>query len=106
MLRRCLWSALPFPPDSVPVRIMWQLEWDTSRIPAGLEYFRGVRMGIDQGVWFVSLECWHDELANSSLPYCRYGVGYCLAGRQNCFEQSDRSAGHTDVGLHPHGNGL
>ena len=30
----------------------------------------------------VNLECWHDWLANSSLPYYRYGVRHDLAGRE------------------------
>ena len=39
----------------------------------------------------ASLECWYDRLANSSLPYSRNGVGHFLAGRENCFQQSEGS---------------
>ena len=47
----------------------------------------------------ASLECWHDWLLNRSSPYCRHGVG--LAGRENCFHQSDKSTGYVGEGLHP-----
>ena len=69
------------PTASVPVRVIWQLERDTSHIPAVLEYPRVSPLGIDQGIWIASQECSHDWFAKSSLPYCRYGVGHCLAGR-------------------------
>ena len=44
----------------------------------------------------ASLECRNDQLANSPLPYCMYGVGHCLDGRENRFQQSKRLAGHVD----------
>ena len=43
-------------------REMWQRERDTSRVPAGLEYPGGVRLGIDQGIWMASLDLRHDWL--------------------------------------------
>ena len=30
----------------------------------------------------------------------QYGIGYCIAVRENCFQQSKRLAGHAGEGLH------
>ena len=30
-------------------------------------------------------------------PCCRYGAGHNLAGRENCFQQSDRSVDQRDM---------
>ena len=68
----------------VPVKVMWQLGRDTSHVPACLEYSRAVRLEIDQGIWVASLVRWHN-LTNTSLSYCRHGVGRCLARSENCF---------------------
>ena len=34
------------------------------------------------------------------------GMGHCLTGRENCFQQSDRLAGLVGEELHPHSIGL
>ena len=31
---------------------------------------------------------------------------HCLPGRENCFKQSDKLAGHVNEGVHPHNVGL
>ena len=71
------WVAIVQPAVN-PVLVMWQLGMDTSHIPVGLEYSRGVQLGIDQGIWMASPECGHERLANNFLSNCRYGAGHCL----------------------------
>ena len=85
-------------PVGVPVRVMWQLGSNTSPVPAGIEDPRGVRL---EAAWNRGSEWPVLSVDNSSWPYCRYGVGYCLARRENCFQQSQRSAGLSGIGLHP-----
>ena len=41
----------------IPVWVLWQLGRDASHVSEDLEYPRGVRMIIDQGIWMASLEC-------------------------------------------------
>ena len=67
-------------PAGVSVLVMWQLGSNTSLIPAGIEDPRGVRYEAarNRGSGWPVL-----SVDNSSLPYCRYGVGHCLAGREN-----------------------
>ena len=47
----------------------------------------------------------HDQLANSSMPYFRYG-DIVLLDEKKCFQQYDRFAGHAGERLHPHSVGL
>ena len=44
----------------------------------------------------------YDMINFQTVPYHIAGVSHCLAGRENCFQQSDRWAGHVGEGLHPH----
>ena len=86
----------------VSLYLLSQPPFLTRHVPVSLGYPGGVRLRTDQGIWMVSLECQHDQPANSALPYCRYGVGSCLAGSENCFQQSEGWGGHVGGGLHPH----
>ena len=36
-------------PPSIPIRVMWQLEWDTSHIRSGLEYLKRCLIGDRSG---------------------------------------------------------
>ena len=75
--------------------VMWQLERDTSHVLIGLEYPKGIRLGIDQGYgWPI--------YSVGMTSFCSYGIGYCLAGRENCFQHSDNSAGYEGEGNRPH----
>ena len=79
---------------------MLQLGRDTSHVPTGLDYPRGGRLERDQG-----LEGRSDQLAKQSLAILQVW-GHCLTGRESCFKQSDRLAGHVGEGFHPNSDGL
>ena len=82
-------------PADVPIPVMWQLERDTSHVPAGLDYPRGGRLEMDQDPEGQSRE--YDK---QFLPYSRYG--HCRTGREYCFKQSHRLSLHVGEGLQPH----
>ena len=62
----------------VPARVTYQLGKNTSQVPTGLEYHRNVRLGIDQGVGMVSLQCLHGRFTSIAGMD---GIGHCLAVR-------------------------
>ena len=79
--------------------------WNTSHIPAGLEYLNrcliGDRSGDMDGQSSV------DMTALQTVPCHTEGMGQgiVLLEDKNCFQQSDRSAGLAGKGLHPHAIG-
>ena len=75
---------------------MWQ-----HHVPAGLEYPRGGRSEMD-----LDPEGQSRGYDLQTVPFHIAGSWSCLTGRENCFQQSDRLAGHVGEGLHPHCLGL
>ena len=83
-----------FQSAGIPVPVMWQLEGDSSHVPAGKEYSRCGRLEMEQDPegkqFLVILQVW----------------GHCLTGREICFLHFDILAGHVCEGLHPHSVGV
>ena len=87
-----LWNALPIVQlASVPILEMWRFGKDTIMYPPA----QIIPGGVDQrwiGVWESGHGICHGQLANSSLPYCRYADIVLL--EEEYFKYSDRFARH------------
>ena len=99
-----LWNALPIVQlASVPIREMWRLGrvrscTNQSRLSKGWSIIDRLEPGrLVKGYDMIS---WQQFL--TILQVC----WNCLAGRENCFQQSDRLVGHVCEGLHPDSVGL
>ena len=75
---------------------MWQLGRDTSHVPVGLEYPRGGQLEMDRDPEGQARG--YDMTSLQTVPCHIAGMVHCLTGRENCFQRSDRLAGHS-VGL-------
>ena len=71
-------------------------------VSAGLEYPRGGRSKIDPDLERLSMGY---DMASLQTVSC-HNAGMLALERENCFQQSDRFAGHVGEGLHPHISGL
>ena len=70
-----------------------------NHVSASLENPRGSQSEID---WDLKGQSWGYDMASLQLQ----ASWYCLAGREKCFEQCDKYAGHVGAGLHLHSVGL
>ena len=87
-------------PASFPIREIWRLGRDTIMYPPAQIIQRVVDRRLPR-TRKASHWLWHNATFKqfaTILQVCRH----CLAGRENCFQQSDRLARHVGEGLHPH----
>ena len=88
-------------PAGVPIWVMWQLRRDTSHVSVGLEYPRGGPLKMNRQ--HPQGQSCGSDMTNLQTGPCHIAdMGNYLAGRENCFQQSDRLAGHEGEGLHLH----
>ena len=97
------------PPPPIGMRCHCSASWhsNSGNVAAGKGYKSCTHLSGISKKWLIgdgSKGVWHDQLANSSLPYCRYVCIVLL--ENNVLQQSDRLAGLVAEGLHPHSVGL